>query len=74
MRYIKMKNAKPGMCLAYNMYDADGHTLICKGSVLSEFYIEKLYEYLPYIHLVLVMSVHPRKRWTTIYRRDSGKN
>ena len=36
--------------------------------------IEKVYEYLPYIHLVLVMSVHPRKRWTTIYRRDSGKN
>ena len=45
MRYIKMKDAKPGMCLAYNMYDADGHTLICSGSVLSELYIKKLYEY-----------------------------
>lgn len=45
MRYIKMKDAKPGMCLAYNMYDADGHTLICRDSVLSEFYIRKLYEY-----------------------------
>lgn len=42
MRYIRMKDAKPGMNLAYNMYDANGHTLICSGSVLSEFYIEKL--------------------------------
>ena len=25
MRYIKMKDARPGMCLAYNMYDSDGH-------------------------------------------------
>lgn len=45
MRYIKMKDTRPGMCLAYNMYDADGHTLIYRGSVLSEFYIKKLYEY-----------------------------
>lgn len=45
MRYIKMKDARPGMCLAYNMYDADGHTLICSGSTLSQFYIKKLKEY-----------------------------
>lgn len=45
MRYIKMKDARPGMCLAYNMYDADGHTLICSGSMLSQFYIKKLNEY-----------------------------
>lgn len=45
MRYIKINDAKPGMCLAYNMYDADGHTLICSGSVLSEFYIKRLNEY-----------------------------
>lgn len=42
MRYIKIEDAKPGMCLAYNIYDADGHTLICNGSVLSEFYIKRL--------------------------------
>ncbi len=36
--------------------------------------IEKVYEYLPYIHLVLVMSVHPRKRWTKIHRKDNTKN
>lgn len=45
MRYIRMSDAKPGMCLAYNMYDADGHTLICSGSTLSKFYIKKLNEY-----------------------------
>jgi len=45
MRYIKIEEAVPGMCLAYNMYDADGHTLICSGSVLSEFYIRRLSDY-----------------------------
>ena len=45
MRYVKMNDARPGMCLAYNMYDADGHTLICSGSTLSQFYIKKLNEY-----------------------------
>ncbi|MCD8037552.1 MAG: HD domain-containing protein [Lachnospiraceae bacterium] len=45
MRYIKIEDAKPGMCLAYNMYDEDGHTLICSGSVLSEHYIKRLTDY-----------------------------
>jgi response regulator RpfG family c-di-GMP phosphodiesterase len=45
MRYIKIKDAKPGMRLAYNIYDANGHTLICSGSVLSEFYVKKLNEF-----------------------------
>lgn len=45
MRYIKIEDATPGMCLAYNMYDTDGHTLICNGSVLSEFYIKRLSDY-----------------------------
>ena len=45
MRYIKIEDARPGMQLAYNMYDTDGHTLICNGSVLNEFYIKRLIEY-----------------------------
>lgn len=45
MRYIKIGDAKPGMQLAYNMYDSDGHTLICSGSVLSEYYIKRLIDY-----------------------------
>lgn len=45
MRYIKIEDAKPGMRLAYNIYDTDGHTLICNGSVLSEFYIKRLNDY-----------------------------
>jgi response regulator RpfG family c-di-GMP phosphodiesterase len=45
MRYIKINDAKPGMRLAYNIYDADGHTLICKGSVITEFYVKKLNEF-----------------------------
>lgn len=42
MRYIKSDDIKPGMRLAYNIYDTDGHTLICSGSVISDFYIKKL--------------------------------
>lgn len=45
MRYIKIEDVVPGMCLAYNLYDVDGHTLICSGSVLSEFYIKRLSDY-----------------------------
>jgi len=45
MRYVKIEDAKPGMCLAYNMYDADGHTLICSGTSLSELYIKRLNDY-----------------------------
>lgn len=45
MRYIKINDAQPGMRLAYNMYDADGHTLICSGSILSKFYIKRLSDY-----------------------------
>lgn len=45
MRYIKIEDTTPGMNLAYNMYDADGHTLICSGSILSEFYIKRLNDY-----------------------------
>ncbi len=45
MRYIKIEDAKPGMQLAYNMYDEDGHTLICSGSVLSEYYLKRLMDY-----------------------------
>ncbi|MBO5033257.1 MAG: HD domain-containing protein [Lachnospiraceae bacterium] len=45
MRYIKIKDVRPGMHLAYNMYDADGHTLICSGCVLSEGYIKRINEY-----------------------------
>lgn len=45
MRYMKMEDAQPGMQLAYNMYDEDGHTLICNGSILTDFYIKRLSEY-----------------------------
>lgn len=45
MRYIKIEDAKPGMCLAYNMYDSNGHTLICSGTTLSDLYIKRLNEY-----------------------------
>lgn len=45
MRYIKIEDARPGMRLAYNMYDDDGHTLICSGSVLSKLYIKRLSDY-----------------------------
>lgn len=46
MRYIKIKDARPGMCLAYNIYDANGNTLICSsGSVLSEDLILLIREY-----------------------------
>ncbi len=45
MRYVKIENAQSGMQLAYNMYDSAGHTLICSGSILTDFYIKRLNEY-----------------------------
>ena len=45
MRYIKINDVKPGMSLAYSIYDPEGHTLICNGTVLSEFYIKRLISY-----------------------------
>lgn len=45
MRYIRIDDAEPGMQLAYNMYDADGHTLICSGCFLTEFYLRRLKDY-----------------------------
>ena len=45
MRYIKIEDAVPGMRLAYNLYDVDGHTLICSGSVLSKNYVKRLNDY-----------------------------
>ena len=45
MRYIKIYDAEPGMRLAYNMYDADGHTLICSGCVLTDFYLRRLRDF-----------------------------
>ena len=45
MRSVKIENAQQGMKLAYNMYDSAGHTLICSGSILTDFYIKRLSEY-----------------------------
>ena len=45
MRYIKIDDAQPGMRLAYNIYDDGGHTLMCSGSTISEFYIKRLKDF-----------------------------
>lgn len=42
MRYVLLKDAKAGMCLAYNVYDSYGHTLISANGVLTDSYIERL--------------------------------
>lgn len=45
MRYISLHNAKPGMILAYDLYDSFGRTLIGYGCELTENYITKLNDY-----------------------------
>ena len=45
MRYISLGEVKEGMRLAYNLYDSFGRTLIGNGCVLTEYYIDKLYDY-----------------------------
>lgn len=42
MRYIPMAMAKPGMCLAFDVYDSYNRTLISSQSVLTNSYIQKL--------------------------------
>ena len=45
MRYVDIGEAKPGMCLAYDLYDSMGRTMVGRGCELTEAYIGKLSEY-----------------------------
>ena len=45
MRYILLKNAQPGMRLAYDLYDSFGRTLVGSGCGLTDYYIQKLKDY-----------------------------
>ncbi len=45
MRYMMLRDAKPGMRLAYDIYDSFGRTLVSSSVELTESYIEKLYGY-----------------------------
>lgn len=45
MRYVSLKDAKPGMQLAYSLYDTYGRTLVGGNIRLTVGYIEKLKEY-----------------------------
>lgn len=45
MRYIPIKDAKPGMCLAYDLFDSSGRTLVGVNGVLIDKYITRLEEY-----------------------------
>lgn len=45
MRYVLLRNARPGMRLAYDLYDSFGRTLVGSSCGLTESYIQKLREY-----------------------------
>ena len=45
MRYVTLREAKPGMRLAYDLYDSFGRTLVGSSCELTTAYIEKLYQY-----------------------------
>ncbi len=38
-------------------------------SIKPDTKIEEIYEFLPYVHLCLIMTVEPRKRWTNFINR-----
>ena len=42
MRYISLREAEPGMGLAYDLFDSYGRVLLSKSASLTENYIEKL--------------------------------
>lgn len=42
MRYVSLKDAEPGMSLAYDVYDSYGRTLISSNAKLTRAYIAKL--------------------------------
>lgn len=45
MRYVTLRQAEPGMSLAYDIYDSHGRTLVGHNLVLTENYIARLKEY-----------------------------
>lgn len=45
MRYVSIEDARPGMCLAYDLYDSSGRTVVGCGCELTAPYIKKLSEY-----------------------------
>lgn len=45
MRYVSLRDAKPGMQLAYSLYDTYGRTLVGGNICLTAGYIKKLIEY-----------------------------
>ena len=42
MRYVKLEEARPGMRLAYGLFDSLGRTLISEGTLLTSGYIQRL--------------------------------
>ena len=42
MRYVPMLLAEEGMCLAYDVFDSMGRTLVSRNSLLTSSYIDKL--------------------------------
>ncbi len=45
MRYVTLRETRPGMRLAYDLYDSFGRTLVGSSCELTDVYIEKLREY-----------------------------
>ena len=45
MRYVKLEDTRPGMQLAYGLYDSSGRTLVSQNALLTQNYIDKLKEY-----------------------------
>lgn len=45
MRYVSIENAEVGMCLAYDLYDTQGRTVIGCGCELTDVYIKRLKEF-----------------------------
>ena len=44
MRFVSIEDARPGMCLAYDLYDSMGRTMVGSVCELTASYINKLNE------------------------------
>ena len=44
MRFVSIEDARPGMCLAYDLYDSMGRTMVGSGCELKASNINKINE------------------------------
>ena len=69
MRYVLLKDVKPGMVLAQEVLDPSGRTLAEENSKITQYAIEKLIKIVPYVG-----TNTDSKSRLVVYITKGGKN